>query len=222
MHMGSLKDYGRYQAAEAPKRKSFPWRLLRQTILAAAFFLVIAASITAENKLGEGARYVVGTAVTASSSWVDFQKDAAPVSASGEDSQVAKEPEPQTPSITESDAVPQFTAPASGIVVTELAVAVSGFSTQQGILIQGAAGQSVKAAAEAEVGYLGESEDGFIVELRHSGGFTSIYQGLSELAIAAGDSVAIGGVIGTTASGEVTFSLLKDGEEVNPLDYLFQ
>lgn len=227
--MGSLKDYGRYQAAEAPKRKKVGRRLLYQTLLAAVFFLAVVAGITAENRLGDGARYVLGTAVSAESSWVEFRNAAATpaaedaASATDGDSAAAEGTAGETaPSLVESDATPQFTAPASGVVVTDLAVAASGFSTQQGILIQGAAGQDVKAAAEAEVGYLGESEDGFIVELLHSGGFTSIYQGLSEISVAAGDRIAIGDVIGVTASGELTFSLLLDDQEVDPLDYLFQ
>lgn len=214
--MGSLNDYGQYQALEAPKRRGgFKRRLLVQSSLAVVLFFLVAATITADNWIGDGARYVAGEGLSADSSWIDFGQALPALSGSEEE-------QGQATGVTEGTTMPQFTAPASGIVVTDLAVAVSGFATEQGILIQGTPGQSVKAAADGEVGYLGESEDGYIVELWHSGGFSSIYQGLSSIEIAKGDTIAIGTVIGATESGEVTFSLLKDNEEVSPLEYLFQ
>ena len=49
-----------------------------------------------------------------------------------------------------------------------------------------------------------------------------MYQGLTELSVSSGDEVLLGQVLGTTESGELTFSLLKDEVEVDPLEYLFQ
>lgn len=210
--MGSLNDYGQYQALDAPKRRGFRRRLMWQIAVSLILFFLVAAAITADNRMGDAARYVAGPGLDAENSWIDFGR-ALPALAGAE--------QEQAPPAMES-AQPQFTAPASGIVVTDLAVAVSGFASEQGILIQGNPGQSVKAAASGDVIYLGESEDGYIVELEHSGGFSSIYQGLSQIDVAAGDTVVIGAPIGVTASGEVTFSLLKDDAEVSPLEYLFQ
>ena len=102
-----------------------------------------------------------------------------------------------------------------------MAVSVSGFPTELGILIQGSEGQSVKAAAAGSVRYLGESEDGYIIELTHDGGFSSIYQGLSQVGVTAGQELRLGEVIGSTSDGEVLFTLLLNEEEVNPLEYLF-
>ena len=60
------------------------------------------------------------------------------------------------------------------------------------------------------------------MEIAHSGGFTSIYQGLSELEVQEGSAVRTGDIIGVTSSGELTFSLLLNGAEVDPLAYLFE
>lgn len=222
--MGSLNDYGggRWRASERGQRQraAFPRRLLRQSALALALFLLVAASVTADNFWGAGARYVAGEGLSPVNSWIDFGG-----SAKAQAEAVPTEPAPEEKEgagLAESSAAPRFTAPASGVVVTELAVPASGFATEQGILIQGASGQTVKAAADAEVRYLGENEEGYIVELLHSGGFSSIYQGLSTVEISAGQSLKIGEALGVTDSGELTFSLLKDDQEVSPLEYLFQ
>ena len=61
-----------------------------------------------------------------------------------------------------------------------------------------------------------------VMEITHSGGFTSVYQGLSDVDVSVGDQVNTGDLIGTTADGELTFSLLLNGTEVNPLEYLFE
>ena len=70
-----------------------------------------------------------------------------------------------------------------------------------------------------EAGLSPQSLQGIL--LTHSGGFVSVYQGLSEAKVNQGEQVESGDPIGTTADGELTFSLLLNGEEVNPLDYLF-
>ena len=49
-------------------------------------------------------------------------------------------------------------------------------------------------------------EDGFIIQLTHSGGFTSVYQRLSELKIHEGEQVIVIDPIGASNSGEITFS----------------
>lgn len=239
--MGSINDYGR-RPARPTAREEGSWggpppgrwkrRLLIQTGAAALLFLAVAAGINADNLLGRSARYIAVTGLSPESGWLwnGADPDVAPVSAPPTE---APAPEvgaegpgdvvlPGLPLPETAEAPPTFTAPASGVVVTDLAVEASGFSTELGILIQGSQGQSVKAAAEGSVRYLGESEDGFIVELEHSGGFTSVYQGLSQVNVSPGQDLRLGEVLGTTADGEVTFSLLRDGAEVNPLEYLFQ
>ena len=221
--MGSLNDYGagrRLRDRDFGKKRTFPQQLLRQSGLALVLFLLVAAGITADNLWGQGARYVAGEGLAPENSWISFGGgESAGAEADAEAPAVAVD---GSGSLAGSDEVPRFTAPASGVVVTELEVPASGFATEQGILIQGSAGQTVKAAADAEVLYLGESEEGYLVQLTHSGGFTSVYQGLSQVEVSAGQQLAIGQAIGVTESGEVTFSLLKDNVEVSPLEYLFE
>ena len=220
--MGSINDYlrSRRRMDDQPRAHRIKTRLLGQISLSLVLFLIIAASIQADNFLGDSARYVAGEGVAASSSWIDF---------SGESQQDTTEPldDPNATAVqnvcpSDDSAQPDFTAPASGIVVTDIAVEAGGFATKQGILIQGNAGQSVKAAAAGSIASLDEGTDGMVMEITHSGGFTSVYQGLSDVDVSVGDQVNTGDLIGTTADGELTFSLLLNGTEVNPLEYLFE
>jgi len=227
--MGSLNDYGRRWTKERPAQQTggLKRRLILQSALAAVLFFAVAGFVSADHLLGQGARYVAGEALRAESSWVDFDTvSAAPVLADRAEESTAGAADPaaeSTPATPAEDAVPQFTAPASGIVVTDLAVEVSGFASQQGILIQGGAGQSVKAAADGIVQTCSTDADGtWQVELLHSGGFRSLYRGLSAVTVEQNQQVEIGTVLGETASGEVGFSLLQGEEALNPLDYLFR
>ena len=220
--MGSINDYLRshHHHEEKSRGSKFKNRLLGQIALSLVLFLIISASVGVDNFFGESARYVVGDGISQESSWIDFEN-------SQIDDPEAIPPEEDTStqvSVFPADdgAQPDFTAPASGIVVTDIAVAAGGFATTKGILIQGNAGQAIKAAATGIVESLGESEDGYIIELTHSGGFSSVYQGLSELHIQEGEQVTVSDPIGVSQDGEITFSLLLNNEEVNPLDYLFE
>ena len=113
---------------------------------------------------------------------------------------------------------PRFTAPASGVVVSE---AATGGSTDRSILIQGSAGQRVRAAAEGTVRSVSSDSGLYRLELEHLGGFTSVYQGLSQIDVAVGQQVALGDPVGACAGGELSFSLLRQGEALDPLEYLF-
>jgi len=228
--MGSINDYGRRKQirGEGMDWRRFSgagWkrRLLLQAGASLLLFLVVAAGINADNLLGRSARYIAVSGVSPENSWLwsGDDPDVAPVTARDPGQEQLDPEQLPEPEAAAEETMPQFTAPASGVVVTDMAVAVSGFPTELGILIQGSEGQSVKAAAEGSVRYLGESEDGYIIELAHGGGFSSIYQGLSQVGVTAGQELRLGEVIGSTADGEVMFTLLLNDEEVNPLEYLF-
>ena len=232
--MGSLNDYGRGRNTEPSGRSGkWKWLLLWQCAGAAALFFIIGSTIGTDNLLGQASRYVAVTALAEENSWVDFYLDdnsVAPVSttdAAISNNNNADSTKDNTADNTDAaldqsaQQVPRFSAPASGVVVTELAVAASGFATQQGILIQGSPGQSVKAAAAGTVSRAESSDNGYIVEMQHNAGFSSIYHGLSELSVSVGDELNLGHALGTSSSGEVSFSLLKDNAEVDPLEYLF-
>ena len=235
--MGSINDYGRRKQVRGegmswPGSPGKGWkrRLLIQSAASLLLFLLVVAGINGDNLLGRSARYIAVSGVSPANSWLWNGPDpnvspvAAPDAGGTLDPEQLPEPEEkgaaENPEAQETE-IPQFTAPASGVVVTDMAVAVSGFPTEQGILIQGSAGQSVKAAAAGTVRYLGESEDGYIIELNHGGGFSSIYQGLSQVGVTAGQELRLGEVIGSTADGEIMFTLMLNDVEVNPLEYLF-
>ena len=161
---------------------------------------------------------MAGKGISAENSWINISGN----EAVAVDGSIALPEDAAAVSPADDGQPPEFTAPASGIVVTDIAVASGGFSTSKGILIQGNAGQSVKASAAGTVLYMGDSSDGYLLQLSHSGGFISVYQGMSSLQVAMGDNVQAGQELGITANGELTFSLLLNDTEVDPLDYLFK
>ena len=230
--MGSLNDYGRGDGYGGSRNWRVGGRLLRQCAFAVLFFCAVAGLIDNDGPLGEAARYVAGPGLAAESSWLRqdgglLAAEARPGAADG----AAAAPEEAAAGGTESaaenaapdpTATPKFTAPASGVVVSDLAAAATEADAgARGILIQGSAGQRVRAAAAGTVQEL-RSENGlYRLEIAHSGGFTCVYQGLSQIDVALGDQVSLGDPVGACAGGQLTFSLLQQGQAVDPLDYLF-
>ena len=103
--------------------------------------------------------------------------------------------------------------------------------THSGMDIAAEAGTEVKAAADGEVYTVYEDEQmGTTVVIRHDGGYTTRYCSLdAEGAVSAGQPVSMGqtiGTVGTTALMEnalgshVHFSVTKDDEPVDPMDFL--
>ena len=103
--------------------------------------------------------------------------------------------------------------------------------THSGIDISAPVGTEVMAVAGGTVASV-EQDDlmGTTVTIVHAGGLESIYANLAEVpAVEAGDEVTVGEVIGatgTTAAAEsaraphLHLEMRKDGESVDPLDYL--
>ncbi|MEG1537614.1 MAG: peptidoglycan DD-metalloendopeptidase family protein [Clostridiales bacterium] len=238
--MSSINDYHRYEPERLKNLKRYRLlprgRVVKQMVVSLVFFFLVAIGVGAQNWLGEGARYVAGPGLSAENSWLDFS-DALPVlggnsadpvipdaavAAAGADS-IRNGAAGSGSAGNDSAAAGEirFIAPASGVVVKDIALDSSGVTAEKGIVIQGAAGQDIMAAAAGEVIYLGDCDSGYIVQLSHGGGYVSAYQGISQLVVKAGDQVAAGDVLGDSSSGELLFSLTRDGTEVDPLDYLF-
>ena len=231
--MGSLNDYGRgdIYGRRYDKGGRRGGRLLRQCLLAAALFCAVAALVGSDGILGEAARYVAGPGLEPTSSWLETdgglqQVDTAPdtetestISAAAAAAATDSGGEAGTAEGEDAAETPRFTAPASGVVVSE--AAASGGDTDRGILIQGSAGQRVRAAAAGTVRSVSSDSGLFRLELEHPGGFTSVYQGLSQIDVAVGQQVALGDPVGACAGGELSFSLLRQGEALDPLEYLF-
>lgn len=103
--------------------------------------------------------------------------------------------------------------------------------THDGVDFQAAAGSAVSSAAAGTV--LSVEEDdrmGTTVTIQHEGGYVTTYASLHpEVTVQAGDAVSAGtviGCVGATALAEMSlgehvhFSVTKDGEMVDPLEFL--
>ncbi len=88
-------------------------------------------------------------------------------------------------------------------------------------------GTSVLAAASGKVLTAEfDLQKGYYIVIAHEGGYTTLYAHLKELKVSAGDMVNQGDEVGTVGkTGQATgphlhLQLLKDGQPVNPADYL--
>ena len=63
---------------------------------------------------------------------------------------------------------------------------------------------------------------GSIVIIEHSGGWTSLITGLAQLDARVGDQLVLGSPLGITGAGRpvITLELRRNGEPVNPLEYI--
>lgn len=100
-------------------------------------------------------------------------------------------------------------------------------SYHEGIDIAGSSGKSVYAAGSGKVSFVGWYGDyGRLVRIDHGGGIETRYAHLSGYDVAVGDQVYAGDVIGYVGqSGNVTgphlhFEVRKNGDPVNPRNYL--
>ena len=101
----------------------------------------------------------------------------------------------------------------------------------KGLDLVASVGDNVMACYDGEVTNITSNYlEGTILEITHADGFKSIYSGLnSELKVKVGDSVKINDVLGTVGSAlkednedgsHVHFELIKDGEKIDPLNYI--
>ena len=105
--------------------------------------------------------------------------------------------------------------------------------THDGVDIAAEAGTEVKAAAAGTV-YSVYTDDqmGTTVVIRHTGGYSTTYASLAEdPAVAAGDEVELGQTIGAVGQSALLesaigdhlhFAVSKDGENVDPMEFLGQ
>jgi septal ring factor EnvC (AmiA/AmiB activator) len=92
-----------------------------------------------------------------------------------------------------------------------------------GLRLNPASGAQVIAPAAGRVAYAGPYRGyGRIVIIEHGNGFTSLVTGLARINIAAGDRVIGGSPIGNAPvrNPAITLELRRDGEPVNPLEYM--
>ena len=129
-------------------------------------------------------------------------------------------------------------APVKGEVLSGYAMEVLSYNqttrdwrVHNGVDFAAAAGTPVPAAAAGQVYTVYEDDQmGMTVVIRHEGGYTTRYSSLSaDVAVSAGQDVAMGqtiGTVGTTALMEnalgdhVHFTVLKNDAPVDPMEFL--
>ncbi|MBQ6974765.1 MAG: M23 family metallopeptidase [Oscillospiraceae bacterium] len=136
--------------------------------------------------------------------------------------------------------LPQVVSPLDGTTVTVFSMTelmyddtMADWRTHNGLDIQAGEGDAVKTAAAGTVAsVLNDEMMGTTVTIDHVGGFTTIYASLQkDPPVTAGQQVAAGDIIGrvgSTASAESSmgphlhFSVYKDGELIDPSEYVAQ
>ncbi len=111
----------------------------------------------------------------------------------------------------------------SGVVVEEYGLVVGENGEENyhsGVDIQVPEGSEILAAAAGEVTQREEKEDGTIwLTVRHDENWSTIYGRLGESAVAIGDQVEKGDVLGKPKSQILHFEVLEKGENKNPVNY---
>ena len=152
------------------------------------------------------------------------------------DTEIAKE-STEKPQESEKPEVIEFTAPVAGKVIEEYSgddlvynEALKDWRAHSGVDFEAKIGEEVKASAKGVIESVFDSNMGRCVIIDHQNGFKTMYANLEETEkVKEGDEVMAGDVIGTvgnTALGDITdlehvhFEMLKDGNNVNPVEYL--
>jgi murein DD-endopeptidase MepM/ murein hydrolase activator NlpD len=149
------------------------------------------------------------------------------------------EPAP-SPRQSAADTAPTFYPPVSGELLIHYSESADVFFEalrewryHPGVDIETGSGALVRAAADGVIKDVVENAPrnmGATIVIEHSGGYTTVYSNLSSTqtvtvgkAVKAGDTI---GAVGETALSEqalpphLHFEILKDGEPVDPMDYL--
>ncbi len=129
-----------------------------------------------------------------------------------------------SPSPTASSArLAGFQLPVQGRTIAGFGQLRDSGSRSTSLELAPAPGAQVVAPASGRIAFAGPYR-GFerIVIIEHSGGWTSLVTGLDRISVNVGDDVIAGSPLGVTGNEEpvVTIELRRDGEPVNPLNYL--
>ncbi|MCH5210945.1 MAG: M23 family metallopeptidase [Oscillospiraceae bacterium] len=137
--------------------------------------------------------------------------------------------------ITVSAEQPVFITPVSGDIIEPFSsgliynTALKDWRTHNGIDIAAETGCSVQSVADGVIDKITTTAMGGCVEISHAAGFVTSYSGLQDIEnLTEGKEIQSGEVIGTLGDckGEnvtephLHFEIKKDGEAVNPADYL--
>ena len=127
------------------------------------------------------------------------------------------------PPATPSNAPAQYQLPVTGRLVAGYGAFGSGQVQSRGISIAARSGAQVVAPGAGRVVFAGPYQGyGTIVIIEHGGGWTSLITGLAVLDVRVGRDVVAGSPLGQAGPGRpvLALELRKDGQTVNPLDFL--
>lgn len=117
----------------------------------------------------------------------------------------------------------RYLLPTAGRLVAGFGESVAGGQASQGIAIAAPGSALAIAPAGGRVAFAGPYKGyGNIVIIEHGGGWASLVTGLVRLDTRVGERLVAGSPLGQAGPGRpvVTFELRRNGEPVNPLDYL--
>ena len=130
---------------------------------------------------------------------------------------------PPTPQARATAPPDRYLLPVAGKVVRGFGEAAEGAPRQSGITLFARSGAQAVAPAAGRIVFAGPYR-GYdrIVIVEHANGWTSLVTGLAALDVAVGQQVAAGSPIGRAGGNarEIALELRRDGDPVNPLDYL--
>lgn len=144
-------------------------------------------------------------------------------------------PDVEETAIIVSSEQPAFIIPVSGDVLEGYSEglvynsALGDWRAHSGIDIKAAKGCSIQSASDGVIDEISEDVRGKYVVISHAAGFVTKYMGLENIEnLTVGKEIKSGEVIGTLgdckgeniAEPHLHFELVKDGESVNPSDYL--
>ncbi len=143
---------------------------------------------------------------------------------------IMRPPRPEDAQVVEAsqftpppEGLPSYMLPVTGRLVTGFGEAAPGQARSGGLVLAPRANAQVVSPAPGRVAFAGPYR-GYdrIVIVEHEGGWTSLVTGLARLDVAVGDKVVAGSPIGMTGPGtpQVIVELRRDGEPVNPLQYI--
>ncbi|WP_298306353.1 peptidoglycan DD-metalloendopeptidase family protein [uncultured Erythrobacter sp.] len=130
-----------------------------------------------------------------------------------------------TPATTPTSAArpPGFQLPVQGRTLAGFGELRDSGLRSKGLTLSPAPSAQVVAPSAGRVAFAGPYRGfGRIVIIEHPGGWTSLVTGLARTEVAVGDEVIGGSPLGVASGGEepISLELRRDGEPVNPLNYL--
>lgn len=141
------------------------------------------------------------------------------------------EPEAQPTALESELGLSESVTPVMGVLTSGFGMREhpieGGEDMHRGIDLAAATGEEILAFSGGTVDYIGESEEsGLYLQISHSDSVSTFYAHCSELCVQTGDQVSTGQVVakvgstGQSTGSHLHFALKRDGEHVDPTEYV--